>query len=80
MSLIYDNRVIVFDASVANGAKIVEECDMTGTNIDIYDSAIVIKFWPCWQMKGNKRGIDDAFKKVKKILKKYNVEYKVKKF
>lgn len=80
MSLIYDNRVIVFDASVTNGAKVVEECDMTGTSVDIYDSVVVVKFWPCWQSKGNKRGIDDAFKRVKEILNKYNVEYKVKKF
>lgn len=80
MSMIYDDRIIVIDASVANGAKIVEECDVTGTNIDVHDSVIVIKFWPCWQIKTHKRGVDEAFKTVEKILKKYKVEYEVKKF
>lgn len=80
MSLVYNDKVIVFNSNVPNGAKVVAEVDMTGTSVDIYDSVVVVKFWPCWQMKGEKRGIEDAFNRTKEILKKHNVEYKVKKF
>ena len=81
MGIVYNDKVIVFKSDSVNAVKAKEECDsMTGTSVDVHDGVIVIKFWPCWQMKTDKRGIEDAFKKAQETLNKYDIPFKVKKF
>ena len=81
MSMVYDDKMIVFDASARMALKAKEEIDtQTGTSLDVHDTVVVVKFWPAWQSRKHEKGIDDAFKNTKEILEKYGLDYRIKKW
>ena len=79
MATIKEDKVMVFSSSAPNAIKAAEEIDnIEYTYIDLYESVVLVSVASpsVWKYSKPK----DQFGKAEKVLEKYNIEYKYKKF
>lgn len=82
-SIIYSDTILCFKAEERNALTAATEIDdIWNASIKMHESMIVVNFWPetVDYRKPEVKSIKKGFEKAKKILTKYNIPYKIKRF
>ena len=76
---IYNNKIIVFETKAVDALKAAATIDsFTYTYIMTFDNVVMVSFDNDVEEPKYKRTLSDLMTKVIDVLKKYNIEYKIK--